>query len=77
MNIDFTEFEKAMKNIGEAAKLIVENLRDVFDLVQATYKELVKVNVKRKKYKPMLKIRPNKSIILDKRLINYYCRNSC
>ena len=32
---------------------------------------------KKRKYKPILNIYPNKTYIRDKRNVNYYCRDNC
>lgn len=83
MNIHFTEEQiEQLEDVAKAFRLMKDAFMDALSRISSCISDFVEIignmQIKEKaKFKPVLKIHPNKSIIKNKRLINYYCRNNC
>ena len=69
---DFIIFNSVCKSVWEEITRIFKELVDYINKIMESIK-----NIKINKFKPVLKIYPNKTYFRDKRMINYYCRDNC
>lgn len=65
---------------GAFGEIFGENFEKLAEIIRGLMYDFQAIEVKIKKrikYKPILKISPNKIYIRDKRNANHYCRNNC
>lgn len=71
------EINQAVDNIIEAVKVAAITMQEAFKGFQRIFNFIKVDNKEKQKYKPVLQIKPNKSVLTDKRLKNHYCRSNC
>lgn len=79
---DRLPYERVIHKASILLKYIADELISVIKSCMKEILELIELLsgvevIKKLNYKPVKEIKPNKVVMLNKRLTRYYCRNNC